>query len=556
MAKEKCLVENCIPSVSSCIDWNGGEIPYLGICNGDSLNNLIVEIITKLKTLTGEDLSTFDIDALLDICNQKEPVEITIVSILTLLKNNQICLKDFINTVKAGMDELFKTTSVNVDLKCYAEFDNLGNALGLTREQFNQLCINTLCSHESRLTTIEGQLILLQAEIDALNVVSNVDELEIPTCINGATLPTSVQLQNTSTEICNLENAAGFPSDISTALGNTPGDLNAEFGLIAGWNLVPKNWANNYGNLLLELENMRQRVITIETDCCGANCDKVKIGYTAAFNTAKTAIIISFTASAGTNIPVGFIDIGSTITITDIDNNVETYSTVSYPISNSAIITVPIPSLNITQDLIIKVEANMSNGSLTCTDCIGKIVNSSSCGDCKVCANGDVGAHVVVVYGTPEKTITMINNQCVLFPKDVVIHAVIPTGNITLSSTCSGILPLPSGYKCWQFKWEGNSLGDLNDAYMTHIKIGTVEYPLVDVGGNVWDTDGDFLMNSIPVSVPLGLCNILCNAGGAAVSPKMVAVEIPTYLGMPLVKWTNPSFEWNYLIPYEDICTC
>ena len=58
-----------------------------------------------------------------------------------------------------------------------------------------------------------------------------------------------------------------------------------------------------------------------------------------------------------------------------------------------------------------------------------------------------------------------------------------------------------------------------------------------------------------PVDYPCGR-NALCNAGGAAVSPKLVAVEIPAYLGMPLIKWTNPSFEWNYLIPYEDVCTC
>ncbi len=402
MPKEKCKVENCIPTPSSCVEWNGGELPYLGICNGDSLNNLVLEIITKLKEITGEDLSSFDIDALLDICNQKSPSEVTILSILNVLKNNQICLKDFIDTIKDGLDELFKTTGVTVDLKCYAQFDNLGNPLAITREQFDQLVIDTLCSHEGRINTIEGRLTVLQAEIDALNVISTVEELEIPTCINGAILPTSVQLQNTSTEICTLETATGFPSDISSALAVTPADLNPEFGLIPGWILVPKNWADNYNNLILELENIRQRIKTIETGCCSLTCDDVKLGFTAAYNSDNTEIVIRFTSSAGTSIPVGFIDSGSTITITDIDGNIETYITVNPDlITNNATISVPIPSLNISQDVTVDVEANFTSGGVTCSKCLTKLVHSPStvsCDTCKICASGDAGTSVVIIY--------------------------------------------------------------------------------------------------------------------------------------------------------------
>lgn len=402
MAKEKCIVENCIPTSSSCVEWNGGELPYLGICNGDSLNNLVMEIITKLKEITGEDLSSFDIDSLLDICNQKAPTEITILSILNVLKNNQICLKDFIDTIKAGLDELFKTTGVTVDLKCYAQFDNLGNPLSITREQFDQLVIDTLCSHEGRLTSIEGRLTLMQAEIDALNVVSTVDELEIPTCINGAILPTSVQLQNTSTELCNLELATGFPSDISSALAATPSDLNAEFGLIPGWILVPKQWADNYNNLVLEVENIRQRIKIVETGCCSLSCDDVKLGFFAAYNNDNTAIVIKFTSSAGTSIPVGFIDSGSTITITDIDNNIETYITTNPTlITNNATITVPVSSLNISQDVKVDIEANFTSGGLTCSKCLSKLVHSpskESCDTCKICATGTGDSYVVIIY--------------------------------------------------------------------------------------------------------------------------------------------------------------
>ncbi len=104
-----CVVENCIPTPSSCVEWNGGDIEYLGICDGDSLNNLLWEVINKLEEIAGEDLSSFDIDSLLDICNQTAPQEITILNILNVLKNNQICLKDFIDTLTEQLAELLNT---------------------------------------------------------------------------------------------------------------------------------------------------------------------------------------------------------------------------------------------------------------------------------------------------------------------------------------------------------------------------------------------------------------------------------------------------------------
>lgn len=156
------------------------------------------------------------------------------------------------------------------------------------------------------------------------------------------------------------------------------------------------------------------------------------------------------------------------------------------------------------------------------------------------------------------KTLVLTPGECVIFPADIVISAVIPTGDITVSSTCSDILPTPTGYKCWQFKWEGNSFGsDYIDAYFVSITINSIEYPFVATGtSDSWDNGGDFLQGSIPVSVPTGICNVLCNRGGEAVSPKIVAVEVPEYLGMPLLKYSNPGFETSYMIPTADECGC
>ena len=401
---QNCEVENCIPTPSSCIIWNGGSVEYLGVCDGDSINTLFWEIINKLKEIAGEDLSQFDIDSLLDICNQKAPNEVTILSILNVIKANQICLKDFINNLSDQIASITSTSAININLKCYAEFDNLGNSLSITRDQLDQLVIDNLCAQKLKIETLEGKVISLQSQIDNLDI-PDASEQEIATCIDSTVKPVSSQVVSVANELCDLIDATGDDADIASALAKTPGDLNAEFGLISGWILAPSNWSENYNNLLLVVENLRQRIIFMEENCCAASCKDVELGFSAVYNEDNTGVILKFTAGAGTFIPSGFTDIGSTITITDIDGNVETYTTANPNlIANNAEIEVTISGLNLTGDLSVSIDANISNGSLTCSKCLGKTVKKATCQYCTVCVEGDSEATAVIVYTTNSST--------------------------------------------------------------------------------------------------------------------------------------------------------
>lgn len=389
-----CVVENCIPTPSSCVEWNGGSIDYLGICDGDSLNTLLWELITKLQEIAGQDLSEFDIDSLLDICGQQAPTEVTIISILNLIKNNQVCLKDFIDTLNERLNELFSNTGVNVNLKCYAEFDNLGNALSLTRDQLDQIIIDNLCNHKLRIETLEGKVISLQSQIDNLDI-PDTTEPTIGTCVNPNILPASTQIINLANAFCDLEEALGDTTDIATALANTPGDLNAEFGLIPGWILVPNNMAQNYGNLLLEVENLRQRIIFMEDNCCAATCDDVKIGFSAVYNEDGDGVLLRFTAGNGTQIPPGFTDQGSTGTITDIDGNVVDFN---ITIVNNLEEEVLVTGLNLEGDLVININAVMGTTGLTCQKCITRTLKPNNrCDFCTITNTGN-GGSLVIVY--------------------------------------------------------------------------------------------------------------------------------------------------------------
>lgn len=409
---QDCEIKNCIPTPFSCIDWTCGDIEFLGICNGDPACNVIWEIIYKLQALSADNIASFDIDSLLNICQQQPPLEVNLLSVLNVIKNNEICLNDKITTLSDIVAGLTSDTTLSVNLKCYATQDNLGNILSIDRKSFDQLIIDNLCNHKLRIEGLEGTVISLQNQINAIDIHPVVEELSFATCINGSILPTSTQVINTSQALCDLVEATGTVTDIATALALTPGDLNAEFGLITGWDLTPENWAQNYGNTLLEIENLRQRIKFMEDNCCAASCKDVELGFCAIYNEDNTGIIVKFTAGCGTNIPSGFLDIGSTITITDIDGNVETFTT-SNPdlIANNAQIEISISGLNLNGDLEVDIDANMSNEILTCSKCLHKTVKKVQCDFCEICASGAEGSSVVIIYESSSTSLTVENSS-------------------------------------------------------------------------------------------------------------------------------------------------
>jgi len=409
---ENCIEDNCIHTPASCVDWNAGDIKSLGICNGDSLSTIVLEIVDKLEELAGEDISGFDIDELLDICAQKAPLEVNLVTILTLLKNNDICLKDYIDTLNDKISELSSVGNISVNLKCYADFDNLGNSLSITREDLDQLIIDQLCNHKQRIESLESGQVGLQNQINNIDINPTVDELTIATCVNPLVLPTSTQVVNTSQAHCDLEAATGDAGDISSALANTPTDLNAEFGLITGWILAPSNWAENHNNLLLEVENLRQRILFMEENCCAATCEDIKLGFTAIFNEDNDGVIIKFTSGAGTSIPAGFTDSGSTIVITDIDGNTsEGIIDIVQNFNGNLEYELSVSGLNLTGDLSIDITAKIGNEAITCEKCLHKLVKGSNCGYCTITATGDGSASAIIVYddgsgGVPSVIVT------------------------------------------------------------------------------------------------------------------------------------------------------
>lgn len=397
---KSCVVENCVPTPSSCVEWNGGDIAALGICNGDSINNVVWEIIAKLEELAGEDISGFDIDDLLSICNQKAPTEVNLVRILELLKQNNICLKDYIDTLSEQISELSKEQKVSVNLRCYQDYDNLGNALQISRDQLDQLVINELCSHETQLAGLSGKVINLQEQIDNLSTSSTVEEINISTCVDPVEKPTSSQVISVAQAHCDLETAAGNPTEYAQNIAKlSDADINWDtiFSGDVEWiaTTTGLNGAENMGALNKIVRLLWKQVKDIQDTCCAISCDDIKLGFSASYNEDSTSIILYFNYAVGTQIPTGIIDKGSTGTFKDRNGVVVPFN---LTIANNAEIEIPIPGIDVKGPVDISLTPKMGNNTLLCQKCLSRTLTGSTCGVCEISATGPEGSSAVIVY--------------------------------------------------------------------------------------------------------------------------------------------------------------
>lgn len=394
--------QNCIHTPASCVKWNYGSISYLGVCDGDMLPEIIWEIVNKLQEIAGQDLSSFDIDTLLDICNSKAPIEKNIITILELLRNNQLCLKDYIDTLSQqilGLSQEQKV-KVNVNLKCLADFDNFGNQLGVTREALDQIVVDKLCNHETRILTAEGKITTLQNNVNNINVNPVVAEPEFPTCVDPASKPTSGQVVSIANEVCNIRTKLGpntATPDISVGSFSNKGGywnsslFNTAFGSITGWIPTPTNEVEYQRNIYLMLANFQTRINEIETNCCAPTCDKIQIGFSVVVEDADTGdYVVRFRPEDGTNL-FGFVSIGSTVRFNGISK------LTSQPLEFGVVPTIPINihptnwdtniynfnDFDLSKPITISITANMVKDGLTCQKCIAKTIDISS--GCPVC---------------------------------------------------------------------------------------------------------------------------------------------------------------------------
>lgn len=382
-------------TTSECVTWEGGEIECLGIENGDTLSVTVKTLAEEICALQEElDLSDLDLKCVFDLCVSCPEPEKTLQTVLELIINKICSIQEIIDNLdlssSSGTDPVltlascFQYTDVDGDLIIELPHTNY------TKRIANQVCaiLLDIASLQDDVGDLQNIVNDLQTQIDAL-------ELNIPDvtsdCLFVGTKSIDEAWDVLDQAFCQLRTSVGLPTAVNLAISKQCEDLNDEFGSEPGWNMSPANLAQSISNLWIAFCAVR----ATQEICCEVTCEDVELGFSASLNEDNTAVTLKFTFGAGTNIPTGFTDQGSTGTITDVDGNVESFN---LTIENNAEIDVPISGLNVNDSLVIEINAVIGTEGLTCQKCLSKTVRSSNCGFCEITATGTEGSSAVIVY--------------------------------------------------------------------------------------------------------------------------------------------------------------
>lgn len=381
---------------SNTIVWTGKDIPCLGIKYGDILSKVIHTIACKVCDLAGDiDVSSVDLSCLIDAPNPS-PDDKNVKLILQLLLDNQCKLKDLIDAIQPGGSG---TTTLTLNMKCLTKYDAFNNPIPQDLNQTLQSIVDQVCTSKTDIAIIKTDIQQLEADIAALQNVPPYTEPSIITCLNVSTKPVSQVVPIAANAICAINTNLGDTTDVQGAIGRQCPNPGAEITSTLGWINGPSNLSQSLNNIWIALCNVLQRVKAIEQTCCAPSCDKIKLGFEVEFNYDDHEMEIHFTSGAGTNIPSGFEDCGTVLTVTDETGYVKTYTNLQ--IENGAVVgplsTSGLSAGTLTFNLKTKFCLVDDVGSviMVCQDCITEEVDFTN-GCCGV--TNTSSENVVIIY--------------------------------------------------------------------------------------------------------------------------------------------------------------
>lgn len=366
---------------SGSILWNGKDIPCIGLCNGDTVNEVIYKIATKICSMVSsyEDLSTLDYSCIIDLCNKSNcadlsnPEKVTLKLIFQTLLDNDCALQDLIKEIENRINNIKNSGLIfNLNLNC---IEDALVAICKSTEDYSlndllQAMINVICDNQDKINTITNNVNSLSTSVNNLTELVEssaytepflTDDCAIETINNGSPLILSDFVEQLTYKMCSLYTALGTLEQLQSALNLDP--------------TIPKatNLAQNEYNQWVIINNLKDRIEYLENNCCNQTCEDINLGFSINWDTEEEKIVIVFDSLAGTNIPPAFTDCGSTIILTDTEGN----SVVNYvTITNNSTFLFNVDSLA-NGTITATLTSCFANGSTTCSQNIIRTTTKS-----------------------------------------------------------------------------------------------------------------------------------------------------------------------------------
>jgi hypothetical protein len=464
--------QNLIVS-SNTITWEGPNIPCIELCTGDTVSSVVYKIAEHLCSIYSniEDLKTLDLKCVIENCNSScDLKDYSLKAIFEVLLNNDCKLKELIDSLEFQINNIAEGGLIlSLDLSC---LETHFNTLCIDKNQYTlndllQCFISMICDQETKIKDLSDRIQSLEVLITNLQntvVTGTYTEPSFTTCANTLPLNHSSITPILAQLACDLRTDIGTATEIASALSQRClSDYLSNSDII----LNPTNLAQDDFNKWVIICDLLDRIKSLETNCCSPSCDDIKLGFSSVYTVSSQTLTLTFANNTGTSIPVGFIDNGSTITLSDTSNN-----TITLPItlSNGLIWISPSLSLDFSNPVTVKINSNFIDNltGLICLDCFGQTIPAQEieCEICKICAaNGNVGDEIQITYTTASnstpQTVILTQGACLSFevptdkPSISQVITLTPGSviNLTKNSDCPSdvVIPLSVDPTCWFF---------------------------------------------------------------------------------------------------------
>jgi hypothetical protein len=412
--------ENCSPTSSNCVVWQGPDIACINLCTGDSVSDVVYKLaeeICALKDNAG--ISDVELTCLVDTCTSSvpEPVK-TLSNILQLLIDKVCCIDQFVKDINIPDDPYQEPT---LTLPCaYLQYsDGMGGTVTqLPLSQYVVRLATMICDLNTRVTDNTSDIDALDVRVTALEEATD-DPVQIDSCLTGTLVDIEDAVEYLEEQFCSYVTALGPVSKINqiAPLQCVPGtdialSTGSPMALLPGWESTVSNMAQSLKNLWATVCDIRSAVKLIQETCCKINCDSIVIDFGFQWIDA-TSIRLLF--NGRTTIPQPFYDClqpaGTAFTFTDGLGNVAIRNIlfrenggnsgimddITLTPSRSVVIEeLDLDGLDTTTGLTVTADPCFTDGTVNCIKCFNKVIPGYVNTDC--CTLTGVTAPVTITY--------------------------------------------------------------------------------------------------------------------------------------------------------------
>lgn len=272
--------DGCTPVSSSCVVWNGPDIPCINLCQGDSIDTVVYQLAELLceSTIGVIDVTSLDFKCLVEQSSQTPD---TLLEVLQELINKICNIQD--NCCDGG-ETSSPVTAIPLPACLY--FTQNGDQITqLLPNAYSAYLADRICTILTTIASVQSSLTSLTTRVTTVeNALDELGEATPPTitvttqCASGnspgLTLPIATAFSNFEQKFCQLQTLLGSLSSLTAAINKECPDLDQADQLcdqdslmsaLPGWVATPVTVSNSLNNMWLTICDIRCAVQSLIT---------------------------------------------------------------------------------------------------------------------------------------------------------------------------------------------------------------------------------------------------------------------------------------------------